>query len=292
MIFLLFAVPIAAQEGKKDIGDASLEELGNIQVYSASKRLQSTSDAPASVTVITADDIQKYGYRTLADILESVRGFYITYDRENSFLGVRGFGRLGDWNSRILLLIDGHRINDNVNGDAFLGTEFLLDVDLIERIEIIRGPSSSLYGADAFLAVINVVTRKPPQLKGFDSRLRQPALGLTRVGPVMVANTKGIDLLLSGTFYNSQGQTCSFPSSTAPPPITGLHETRITKTRSTSWAQSASMDSPSRDYSAHAIGEFLPHTTALCSTTLAPKTSTTISTSISVISIPLLRSGT
>src|ERR1035438_1987710 len=83
MIFLLFAVPIAAQEGKKDIGDASLEELGNIQVYSASKRLQSTSDAPASVTVITADDIQKYGYRTLADILESVRGFYITYDREN-----------------------------------------------------------------------------------------------------------------------------------------------------------------------------------------------------------------
>ena len=116
MIFLLFAVSAAAQEATKDLGEASLEELGNIQVYSASKHMQSASDAPSSVTVITADEIQKYGYRTLADILESVRGFYITYDRDYSFVGVRGFGRLGDWNSRILLLIDGHRINDNVLG--------------------------------------------------------------------------------------------------------------------------------------------------------------------------------
>src|ERR1700678_4359653 len=131
----------------KDLGDATLEELGNIQVYGASKRLQSTSDAPSSVTVITADEIQKYGYRTLAEILESVRGFYITYDRDYTFVGVRGFGRLGDWNSRILLLIDGHRVNDNVLGMAMIGPEFLVDVDLIERVEIIRGPSSSLYGA-------------------------------------------------------------------------------------------------------------------------------------------------
>ena len=99
----------------------------NVQVYSASKHLQSTSDAPSAVTVITADEIQKYGYRTLADILESVRGFYITYDRDYSYVGVRGFGRLGDSNNRILVLIDGHRINDNVFGEPYLGTEFLVD---------------------------------------------------------------------------------------------------------------------------------------------------------------------
>ena len=140
----------------EDLSEASLEELGNIQVYSASKHMQSASDAPSSVTVVTADEIQKYGYRTLADILESTRGFYVTYDRDYSFVGVRGFGRLGDSNNRILVLIDGHRINDNVFGEPYLGTEFLVDVDLIERVEIIRGPSSSLYGADAFFAVINV----------------------------------------------------------------------------------------------------------------------------------------
>jgi iron complex outermembrane receptor protein len=106
--------------------------------------MQSASDAPASVTVITADEIQKYGYRTLADILQSVRGFYITSDRLYSYVGVRGFGRLGDWNSRILLLVDGHRVNNNVDGHGMLGTEFLVDVDLIERVEVIRGPSSSL----------------------------------------------------------------------------------------------------------------------------------------------------
>ncbi len=80
-----------------------MQELGNIQVYSASKHLQNASDAPSSVTVITADEIQKYGYRTLAEeILQSVRGFYVTYDRDYAFVGVRGFGRLGDWNSRVL----------------------------------------------------------------------------------------------------------------------------------------------------------------------------------------------
>lgn len=211
IILFLLALPGAAQEGTKDIGQASLEELGNIQVYGASKHLQSTSDAPASVTVIRADEIQKYGYRTLADILESVRGFYITYDRLYSYVGVRGFGRLGDWNSRILLLVDGHRINNNVDGHGMLGTEFPVDVDLIERVEIIRGPSSSLYGADAFFAVINVITRKGPQLKGLELSFEPASFG-TYAGRVSYGGQyKGIDMLLSGTFYNSRGQTLFFP---------------------------------------------------------------------------------
>jgi outer membrane receptor for ferrienterochelin and colicins len=85
--------------------------------------------------------------------LRSIPGFYVTYDRDYTFVGVRGFGRLGDWNSRILVLIDGHRINNNVLGQAMLGNEFLVDVDMIERVEIVRGPSSSLYGASAFFAL-------------------------------------------------------------------------------------------------------------------------------------------
>jgi outer membrane receptor for ferrienterochelin and colicins len=179
--FLLCAALACAQDGMrdttKDIGQASLEELWHIQVYSASKHMQSTSDAPSSVTVITTDEIQKYGYRTLADILETVRGFYITYDRDYTFVGVRGFGRLGNWNSSILLLIDGHRINDNVLGDGFVGPEFLVDLDLVDRVEIISGPSSSLYGAQAFLAVINVITRKGPQLKGVELSFEPSSYG-------------------------------------------------------------------------------------------------------------------
>jgi outer membrane receptor for ferrienterochelin and colicins len=237
-VFLFLAISAGAQEGAaagtkditqnstqdsaKPLGDASLEELGTIQVYGASKHLQSTSDAPASVTVITADEIQKYGYRTLADILQSVRGFYITYDRDYTFVGVRGFGRLGDWNTRILLLIDGHRTNNNVLGEAMIGPEFMVDVDLIERVEIIRGPSSSLYGADAFSAVINVITRKAPQLKGLELAFAPASFGTYQGRASFGGQYKGIDLMLSGTFYNSQGQTLFFPQFVSPGTNNGI----------------------------------------------------------------------
>src|SRR5580704_5903794 len=168
LAILALTATAGAQQDAKDLSQVSLEELSNIQVYSASKHMQSTSDAPASVTVVTADEIQKYGYRNLADILRSVSGFYVTSDRNYTFVGVRGFGRLGDWNSRILVLIDGHRINNNVLGQAMLGNEFLVDVDMIERVEIVRGPSSSLYGANAFFAVINVITRSAKQVKDWE----------------------------------------------------------------------------------------------------------------------------
>ncbi len=194
----------------------------NIQVYSASKSVQSVSDAPASVTVVTVDEIQKYGYRTLADILRDVRGFYVTYDRDYSYVGVRGFGRLGDWNSHILLLVDGHRINDNVLGQAMIGTEFPVDVDLIERVEIVRGPSSSLYGAEAFLAVINVITRKAPGLKGLELSFSPASFGTYEGRATYGGQYRGVDMLLSGTFYDSQGQTLFFPEFNNPATNNGI----------------------------------------------------------------------
>ncbi len=217
IILLLFiALPASAQEATKDIGEASLEDLQKIQVFSASKHLQSTHDAPAAVTVITADEIRKYGFRTLADILQTVSGFYITQVRDYSFVGVRGFGRLGDSNNRIQVLIAGHRINDNVFGEPYLGTEFLVDVGLIERVEIIRGPSSSLYGADAFFAVINVITRKPPRLKGVELAFAPASFGSYQRRASYGGHYRGIDMLVSGTFYDSQGQTLFFPEFDSP----------------------------------------------------------------------------
>jgi len=224
VIFLLFVVVVtaSAQEATKDLGDASLEELGSIQVYSASKHLQSARDAPASVTVVTADEIQKYGYRNLADILRSVPGFYVTYNRDYSFVGVRGFGRLGDWNSRILVLIDGHRINNNVLGQAMLGNEFLVDVDMIERVEIVCGPSSSLYGANAFFAVINVMTRKAKQVKDWELSFQTGSFGTYEGRASYGHEFRGLGVLLSGTFYDSKGQTLFFPQFNSPATNNGI----------------------------------------------------------------------
>jgi outer membrane receptor for ferrienterochelin and colicins len=194
----------------------SIEQLSQMTVYSASKHEQSLSDAPSSVTVITADEIQRYGYRTLADILETVRGFYITSDRYQSYVGVRGFGRLGDWNSRILLLVDGHRINDDVLGQAFVGSEFPVDIDLIQRIEIIRGPSSSLYGAEAFFAVINVITRRDNQPKREEISFAGGSFGSYGGRATWDGAYKGAVFALSGSFYSSVGPTLFFPQFDSP----------------------------------------------------------------------------
>ncbi len=211
-----------AQQSPPNLGEASLEELSNIQVYSASKHMQSAHDAPSSVTVVTADEIQKYGYRNLADILRSVPGFYVTYDRDYTFVGVRGFGRLGDWNSRILLLIDGHRINNNVLGQAMMGNEFLVDVEMIERVEIVLGPSSSLYGANAFFAVINVITRTAQQVKDWELSFQGGSFGTYQGRATYGHQFDGLGVLLSGTFYDSQGQTLFFPEFDSPATNNGI----------------------------------------------------------------------
>jgi outer membrane receptor protein involved in Fe transport len=219
---LLLAATALAQENVPDPSAASLEQLGQIEVYSASKHAQNVSDAPASVTVVTADEIQKYGYRNLADILRSVPGFYITYDRDYSFVGVRGFGRLGDWNSRVLVLVDGHRINNNVLGQAMIGNEFLVDVDMVERVEIVRGPSSSLYGASAFFAVINVITRTSEQVKGWEFSFQGGSFGTYEGRATYGHQFHGLGVLLSGTFYDSRGQTLFFPQFNSPATNNGI----------------------------------------------------------------------
>lgn len=168
-----------------DLSHASLEELMNIKVYTASTYLQTAETAPSLVTVVTADQIRKYGYRTLADILRSVGGFYVTSDRNYSYVGVRGFARPGDYNTRILLLVDGHRLNDSVYGSSFVGFDALLDVDLIERVEIIRGPTSSLYGTNAFLAVVNVIPKTANKFKAWSFPPFSVVLVPTRAGPRM-----------------------------------------------------------------------------------------------------------
>lgn len=141
----------------------SLEQLLDVEVesvFGASKALQKVTEAPASVTVVTADDIERYGWRTLADVLRNVRGFYVTDDRSWAYVGTRGFLRPGDYSTRILLTLDGHRLNDNVFDQALIQEDFQVDLRTVERIEVVRGAGSSLYGSNAFFGVVNVVTRE------------------------------------------------------------------------------------------------------------------------------------
>jgi outer membrane receptor for ferrienterochelin and colicins len=192
-------------------------------VYGASKYEQKVTEAPSSVDIVTASDIKKYGYRTLADILRSVRSFYVTYDRNYSYVGVRGFGRPGDYNSRILMLIDGHRVNDNVYDQAMIGTEALIDVDLIDRIEVIRGPGSSLYGSNAFFAVVNIITKRGRDLKGTEVSGADGSFN-TYKGRVSYGNKfqNGIEAIISGSGFDSKGDRLTFNAYNSPATNNGV----------------------------------------------------------------------
>ena len=196
-----------------DLTALPIEDLMKFEVpkvYAASKVEQKSTQAPASITVVTSDDIKRYGYQTLADVLESVPGFSVTYDRNYDYLGVRGLS-LGDFNSRILLLVDGHRVNNNLTDGAFVDHAFLLDVDLIDRVEIIHGPSAVLYGNNAFFGVINVVTRTGRQLNGFESAASYGSFDAYKARVSYGKQfTNGLELLLSGTYFNSSGNSSLF----------------------------------------------------------------------------------
>ncbi len=181
-------------------------------VFGASKYEQKPSEAPASVSIITADEIQRYGYRTLSDILRSVRGLFTTYDRNYTYIGVRGFDRPGDYDTRVLLLLDGHRMNDNVYDQAAIGTESLIDVEDIDRVEVIRGPSSSLYGTNAFLAVVNVISKSGRILKGGQVEAESASFNTGKGRLAYGTKLKqGAEVYLSGSYYDSEGQSLFFP---------------------------------------------------------------------------------
>jgi len=160
----------------------------------------------SSVTIVTREEIQVFGYRTLADILRSVRDFYVTYDRNYGYIGVRGVNRPGDFGGRILILVDGLRLNDPIYDSVGVVNDFPIDVDLIERVEVIRGPGSALYGSNAFLAVINVITRTGGDVNGIEASGEIGSFD-TYKGRLTYGHVfkNGVSLLLTGTLFDSGG---------------------------------------------------------------------------------------
>jgi outer membrane receptor for ferrienterochelin and colicins len=185
----------------------SLEELLDTRVYSASKYEQTVGEAPSSIVVITADEIRKYGYRSLTEVLATLPGFYVAGHGNYTSLGVRGFSPPGNANTRILLQVNGHALNSNIDDSAPLDDTFPIDMDLIDRIEIVRGPSSSLYGADAFFAVVNVITRTGKNTRELAS-VEGGSLNTYKETVAYGVDHRGTQALLSETYNltNAPGQ--------------------------------------------------------------------------------------
>lgn len=163
-----------------------LDALLDMEVTGPSRFAQRASESAASVTVVTAAEIRALGLRSLAEVLQTMRGLNVLDDRTYANLGVRGFSTPGNYSNRVLVLINGNRVNDPVYGQAYIAGEFPLDIDLIERVEFIPGQGSSVYGGNALFGVVNVITRKPSSdearwvLAYGSGHARETRLGLSR----------------------------------------------------------------------------------------------------------------
>jgi outer membrane receptor for ferrienterochelin and colicin len=224
LIFNIFTPGFGEEEPQKKEEDI-LKKLLEVKISTASKYSQSVSEAPASVTIITSEEIEHYGCRTLDEILMRVKGFYITNDRNYIYAGVRGFSRPTDYNNRILLLINGNPTNDNVWGASYIGTELGLNLDAIERIEVVRGPGSALYGTNAMLAVINIITKKGKAVDGLMVTLQPGSYGKIQGGIRFGKEFKnGLDFLISGLMGKIKGPDLYFEEYDAPGTHNGIAE--------------------------------------------------------------------
>ncbi|MBT3271356.1 TonB-dependent receptor [Candidatus Poribacteria bacterium] len=192
--------------------DRSLEALLNTPISAAAKYEQTTREAPASVTVITSADIERYGWRTIDEALQTVRGMYVSNDRNYVHLGARGFGRPTDYNNRVLLLINGHTNNDNFYNSAALGPTLGVPLDAIERIEVVRGPGAALYGTGAVFAVIDVITKDASDVDGLRVSAEGGSFGRKGLSGVYGQELgQGASLTVSGRWSDVAGQDLYYP---------------------------------------------------------------------------------
>lgn len=154
--FKPFFTEVSIEVGKRVQLDAVLR--ADNAVSAATRRSESVTDAPASVTAVNADEIAAHGDQTLADTLRGVRGLFITDDLTYGFAGVRGFSRPGQYGQRLMIQLDGHALNDDWLGGSFIEHDLMAGLHALERVEVVRGPLSALYGTGAFLGVVNMVT--------------------------------------------------------------------------------------------------------------------------------------
>lgn len=208
----IFITKLMAQENNQiDITSISFEELLQTEYILASDIANQISNSSSAVSVVTALDIKRYGYKNLGEILNSMRGLHTFQSYGYTFLGGRGYGTPGDYAGRIILLIDGYKANESFFGQAFFEEDALLDVSQIKRVEYIPGGNSSGYSDGALLGAINIITKSGSDIDG-----TQVAYGFgshnthTKRATFGKKLDNGLDVLLSASTYDTKGRDFTY----------------------------------------------------------------------------------
>jgi iron complex outermembrane receptor protein len=201
-----------SQDSFRDFEDLSLESILDVKVVTVARHEQGLLDAPNAVTVIRAEEIRAFGYQTVAEAVRGLAGIHVTDDRNYEYVGIRGFAPPGDYNSRILVLVDGHALNDILWSYAGLGTDQVVDLSIVDRIEILRGPGSALYGTAAIFGIINIITRRPGEARQTDFAATAGSYGrfqgvISTRGP----SGSGVRTLISTSMMDLDGPDLYYP---------------------------------------------------------------------------------
>lgn len=203
---LLSTFSASAQNVENDnIFNLSLEDLLNVQVTTASKKAEKITDIPASTVIITRDDIETRGYQSIEDIFTNVTGMYqmneyLWFGTDN--FGVRGFYTTGTF-SNIIILVNGvNQMEEWYN--SFPTTKINVPVNAIDRIEVVRGPLSVIYGNSAFFGAINIITNETSSSKNMVST-GCGNNGQYRVFGKASAKTNDFNFTLNAGIYGDDG---------------------------------------------------------------------------------------
>lgn len=230
------------------------------EVIAASRSTQDVADAPSSVSLVTGKELQVMAYPTIAEAIRGVRGVYSWDDRSYVSSGVRGLGRLGSYGNRVLVLVDGMPTNDDWIGSSYVGYDARTDLADIERIEVVRGPGSVLYGTNAFSGVVNLVTRSRGVPPGGEVGLSTNLDGVARArARANVRFGRDGGLWTSVAAARSSGRDFYFPeyTTTTPPEVAG-HARGVDGFRSGTFAGRAFYKSLSAQWSYHDHDKRIP----------------------------------
>ncbi len=151
------AAQMSAQD-TDDLMDMSIEDIMNMEITTAGKQAQKISEIPASVQVITREDIRVYGYRDIQELIENTLGMYLTDEKSMFDVGINVRGFWSSIPSNIIILINGvSQVDDRYN--TYTIRSLGIPLEAIERVEIVRGPLSVIYGSGSFFGAINIITK-------------------------------------------------------------------------------------------------------------------------------------
>lgn len=206
VIFILLIPTLYAQNNESissnELLNMPLEDMMNVKISTAGKKSEKIADIPASVVLITRKEIEKYGYMTLEEILENVLGMYVIDDlgAYRKTYGVRGFYTGTPRN--IIFLVNGVSQAEGVF-DFNVMANFYIPVEAIDRIEVVRGPMSVMYGQGAFFGAINIITNDSYD----ETNLAAVSYGnMSRKAAAKIAGTRGdFRYSLSAGYTHSDG---------------------------------------------------------------------------------------